>query len=154
METEEQGEGGGEGWGGWGGDGQRNRQVNAQALSKLPFSNLPFSFSPMFYFSAPNFRDAEMTIKLIISRLGQTGGRQGFEKRVNRGPSLIFYCRPKAQEKQHFGKSHFYCRRFWPGNAVTIILDSYPPSTIVGENSFHAKIQPLFSRTLSLFWRR
>ena len=36
----------GRGWGGWGGWGrhrQRNRQVNAQALSKLPFSDLPFS---------------------------------------------------------------------------------------------------------------
>ena len=32
--------------GGWGRDRQRNRQVNAQALSKLPFSKLPFSFSP------------------------------------------------------------------------------------------------------------
>ena len=32
--------------GGWGRDRQRNRQVNAQALSKLPFSNLPFIFSP------------------------------------------------------------------------------------------------------------
>ena len=44
------GDGGGEGgrWGGvWGGDRQRNRQVNAQALSKRPFSNLPFSFSPI-----------------------------------------------------------------------------------------------------------
>ena len=27
--------------GGWGRDQQRNRQVNAQALSKLPFSNYP-----------------------------------------------------------------------------------------------------------------
>ena len=64
---------------------------------------------------------------------------------------MKFYCRAKAQEKQHFGKSHFYCRRFFPGNAVTIILDNYPPSTlqgvglggrknpriIVGENSCH-----------------
>ena len=31
----------GEGSGGWGRDRQRNRQVNAQALSKLPFSKLP-----------------------------------------------------------------------------------------------------------------
>ena len=45
LKNEGKGEGGGEG-GGWGGDRQRNRQVNAQALSKLPFSNLPFSFSP------------------------------------------------------------------------------------------------------------
>ena len=33
----------GRGSGGWGGDRQRNRQVNAQALPKLPFSKLPFS---------------------------------------------------------------------------------------------------------------
>ena len=45
LEKEGKGRGGGEG-GGWGGDRQRNRQVNAQTLSKLPFSNLPFSFSP------------------------------------------------------------------------------------------------------------
>ena len=55
------------------------------------------------------------------------GVGRGFEKRVNRGPILKFYCRPKAQEKQHFGKSHFYCRRFFPGNTVTIILDKLPP---------------------------
>ena len=30
----------------WGGDRQRNRQVNAQALSKLRFSDLPFSLPP------------------------------------------------------------------------------------------------------------
>ena len=40
---------------------------------------------------------------------------------------MKFYCRPKAQEKQHFGKSHFYCHRFFPGNTVTIILDNEPP---------------------------
>ena len=42
--NQEKWEVGGEG-GGWGRDRQRSRQVNAQALSKLPFSNLPFSFS-------------------------------------------------------------------------------------------------------------
>ena len=47
LENKGKGEGGGEG-GGWGGDRRRNRQVYAQALSKLPFSNLPFSFSPSF----------------------------------------------------------------------------------------------------------
>ena len=56
----------------------------------------------------------------------------GFEKRVNRGPTLKFDCRPKPQEEQHFGKSHFYCRRFFPGNTVTIILGNYPPSTLQG----------------------
>ena len=48
------------------------------------------------------------------------------------GPTLKFDCRPKAQEKQHSGKSQIYCRRFLPGNAVTIILDNYPPSTLQG----------------------
>ena len=46
VENKGKGEGGGKG-GGWGGDRQRNRQVNAQALSKLPFSDLPFSFFPI-----------------------------------------------------------------------------------------------------------
>ena len=77
-------------------------------------------------------RDAEMTIKIIFERSSQKGVDRGFEKRVNRGPILKFYCRPKAQEKQHFGKSHFYCRHFFPGNTVTIILDNYPPSTLQG----------------------
>ena len=92
-----------------------------------------------------------MTRKLIFESSSQRGVGRGFEKRVDRGPILKLYCRPKAQEKQHFGKLHFYCRRFLPGNAVTIILDNYPPSTlqgvglggrknpriIVGENSCH-----------------
>ena len=90
-----------------------------------------------------------MTIKIIFERSSQKGG---FEKRVGRGPTLKFYCRPKEPEKQNFGKSHFYCRRFFPGNTVTIILDNYPPSTLqgvgsgggknprvtVGENSCHS----------------
>ena len=47
MENKGKGGEGGEGGegGGWGRDRQRNWQVNAQALSKLPFSKLPFSFS-------------------------------------------------------------------------------------------------------------
>ena len=68
-----------------------------------------------------------MTIKIIFERSSQKGVGRGFGKRVNRGPILKFYCRPKAQEKQHFGKSHFYCRRFFTGNTVTIILDNCPP---------------------------
>ena len=49
VEIREKGRGGERGGGGgWGGDTQRNRQINAQALSKLPFSKLlPFSFSPV-----------------------------------------------------------------------------------------------------------
>ena len=34
--------------------------------------------------------------------------------------------------KQHFGKLHVYCRRYFPGNTVTIILDNYPPSNLQG----------------------
>ena len=69
--------------------------------------------------------------KKLRGRVKRGVGR-GVEKRVNRGPILKFYGRPEAQEKQHFGKSHFYCHRFFPGNAVTIILDNCPPSTFQG----------------------
>ena len=70
-----------------------------------------------------------MTIKIIFERSSQKGGRQGVRKegQVNRGPTLKFYCRPKAQEKQHFGKLHFLLpSRFFPGRRVTIILDNVP----------------------------
>ena len=39
----------GKGVGGWGGDRQRNRQVNAQALSELPFSDIPLKKCPMLW---------------------------------------------------------------------------------------------------------
>ena len=75
-----------------------------------------------------------MTVKIIFERSSQKGGvGRGFEKRVNRGPTLKFYCRPKAQEKQHFGKLHFHCRRFSPGNIVTIVLDNYPIRELLSE---------------------
>ena len=58
-------------------------------------------------------RDAEMTTKIIFERSSpKRGVGRGLEKRVDRGPILKFYCRPKAQEKQHFGKSHFYVIAF------------------------------------------
>ena len=44
FSLENKGKRGGEG--GEGGGWDRDQQVNAQALSKLPFSELPFSFSP------------------------------------------------------------------------------------------------------------
>ena len=50
----EKGKGGGEG-GGWAGGWQRNRQVNVQALSKLPFSKPPFSFSPILHPGFPSW---------------------------------------------------------------------------------------------------
>ena len=61
------------------------------------------------------------------------GGSAGGPKRGSTGdPSWNFIVGLKHRKKQHFGKSHFYCRRFFPGNAVTIILDNYPPSTLQG----------------------
>ena len=94
-----------------------------------------------------------MTIKIIFERSSQKGGvHRGFEKRVNRGPTLKFFIAGlKHRKNSIFGKSHFYCRPFFQGNTVTIILDNYPPSTLqrvglggrkdarilVGENSCH-----------------
>ena len=76
------------------------------------------------------------------------GISRGFEKRANRGRTLKFYCWPKAQEKEHFGKSHFYCRRFFPGNTVTIILDNYPPSTLQGSDQGAVRIRELLSERI------
>ena len=95
-----------------------------------------------------------MTIKILFETSSQKGGvGRRVEKRANRGPTLKFYCRPKAQEKKldFGGKSHFFLSLFFPGSAVTITLDNDPPSTlqgvglegrknpriIVGENSCH-----------------
>ena len=50
-----------------------------------------------------------MTIKIIFERSSQKGGvGRGFGKRVNRGPILKFYCRPKTQEKQHRLESRIF----------------------------------------------
>ena len=68
-----------------------------------------------------------MTIKIIFERSSQKGGSAGGSKRGSTGdPSRNFIVGLK-QEKQHFGKSHFYCRRFFAGDTVTIILGNYPP---------------------------
>ena len=64
-----------------------------------------------------------MTIKLISERSGF--GRR-FEKRINRGPTLKFYCRPKAQEKQHFGKSQFLSSIF-PRKSSDNHFEQLPP---------------------------
>ena len=57
VENQGKREGGGGGgvWGG--GDMLRSRQVNAQALSKLPFSNLPFSFQRPWVYPYPRVSD-------------------------------------------------------------------------------------------------
>ena len=74
--------------------------------------------------------------------------QRGLEKRVDRGPTLKFYCRPKAQEKLHFGESRFYCRRFFPGNSVTITLDNYPASTPPGGWAGGVRIGELLSERI------
>ena len=67
---------------------------------------------------------------------------------------MKFYCRPKAKQKRHFGKSHFYCRRFFPGNTVTIILDNYPPSTLQGVGLGCRKNSENYCRRKLLSFRR
>ena len=58
-------------------------------------------------------RNAKMTIKIFIETSSQKGGRQGVRKEGT------------------FGKSHFYCRRFFPGNTVTMIWTMTPPCICV-----------------------
>ena len=54
-----------------------------------------------------------MTIKIIFERSSRKGVGRGFEKRVNRGPILKFYCRPNAQEKTAFWKVTFLLLAFY-----------------------------------------
>ena len=76
VENKGKGEGGGEG-GGWGGDRQRNGQVDAQALSKLPFSKLPFSFFPIL--ADPNMQNHNVSTAETFHRRALQGGQgQGF----------------------------------------------------------------------------
>ena len=72
-----------------------------------------------------------MTIKMIFARSSQKGGRQGVRKEGQQGTQLeILLSAFKSTEKNSINrKVAFYCRRFFPGNAVTIILDNFPPST-------------------------
>ena len=93
------------------------------------------------------------------------GGSAGGSKRGSTGdPPWNFIVGLKHRKKQHFGKSHFYCHRFFPGNTVTIILDNCPPSTlqglglgcrknpriIVGENYCHFGASYRTAKTASL----
>ena len=63
----------GRGWGGWGRDRQRNRQVNAQASSKLPFSKLPF-------------------IRKVWASLKFVSAKFGFTPTPRKGPKLRKNC--------------------------------------------------------------
>ena len=46
--------------------------------------------------------------KIIFERSSQKGGRQRVRQEGQQGTHLESICRLEAQEKQHFGKSHFY----------------------------------------------
>ena len=99
-------------------------------------------------------RDAEMTIKIIFDRSSQKGVGRWFEKRVNKGPTLKFYCRPnliKHRKKTAFWKVAFLLSSLFPRKCSDSIFGQLPPSTlqgvglgvrknpriIVGENSCH-----------------
>ena len=73
----------------------RNRQVNAQALSKLPFSKLPFSFFPMKLwgaFSCGNSSRPEMPAKRQ-ERLRDNNGQEAPEGGHLKGGHLKIACR-------------------------------------------------------------
>ena len=53
--------------------------------------------------------------------------RGGFEKRVNRGPTLKFDCRPKTQEKQHLGKVAFLLLSPFPRKYSDTNFGEFPP---------------------------
>ena len=93
-----------------------------------------------------------MTITIIFETSSHKGGvGRGFEKRFNRGPALNFFVGLKHRQTSILKSHIFIVVAFFPGNAVTIVLDNYPPSTlqgvgvggrknpriIVGENSYH-----------------
>ena len=116
---------------GWGGGlpckgvGVKKFVLFLESLSSLGFEGGNLGCPGNFAGMCSKIRDAEMTKKKSL-RGRVKGGSAGGSKRGSTGdPGLKFYCRPKAQEKQHFGKSHFYCRRFFPGSAVTIISGNY-----------------------------
>ena len=94
-------------------------------------------------------KNAEMTIKIIFERLRQKGGRQEVRKEGQQGPILKFYCRAKAQEKQHCGKSHFYCRRFFPRKYSDNNFGQLPPPPPSrGSDEGAVRIQELLSERI------
>ena len=75
-------------------------------LNFMPFVNLfSASINPLLGRNLEPLRGAKMTIKIFFERSGQKGGRQRVRKEGQQGLILKISCRPKAQEKQHFGKS-------------------------------------------------
>ena len=97
-------------------------------------------------------RDAEVTINIIFERSSQKGGvGKGFEKRVNRGPTLKFDCRPKAQENSFLESRIFIVvassqemqrQYFWTITPLSTLQGvglggRKNPRIIVGESSCH-----------------
>ena len=123
-------------------------------ISRKPPKSLRKKVWVQFSFPTKNppffIRDAEMTIKIFFRGRIKRGVGRGFEKRVNRGLTLKFYCRPKAQEKLHFGKSHFYCHRFFPGNAVTIPFLRTTPSPLLWRAPSFCVCRGNLARNISL----
>ena len=60
------------------------------------------------------------------------GVGRGFENWVNRGLTLKFDYRPKAQEKHHFGKLHFIVVAFFPKKYSDNNFGHLPPLNIQG----------------------
>ena len=73
-----------------------------------------------------------MMIKATFERSSRKGGWKGLRKEGQQGTHLEFYCRPKAQEKQHFGKSHFYLSSLFPRKYSDNNFGQLPPSTLQG----------------------
>ena len=84
------------------------------------------------YPKGPSLRDAETTIKIISERSSQKGGRQGGRKEGQQGTHLEILLSAQSTGKRAFWKVAFLLSSLFPGNAVTIILDNYPPSTLQG----------------------
>ena len=110
----EKGEGGGEG-GGWGGDQRRNRQVNAQVLSKLPLANYP-SVSPRTirtkqYRTIKLFQESfkVMCHQLFVIHPYLSGSLMG-----SLAKGFFFrrkFCRNCVENLWKFAKMCFYCLR-------------------------------------------
>ena len=73
-----------------------------------------------------------MTIKIILRGRVKRGGWEGLRKEGRQGTHLEIILSGKSTGKTAFWKIAFLLSTLFPGNAVTIILDNYPPSTLQG----------------------
>ena len=132
--------------------GKNHARISWESICQQDISNCPKNnvwINWVFILIVSKLRDAEMTIKIVFERSSQKGCRQRVQKEVNRGPTLKFYCRPKAQEKQLLGKSHFYCRRFFPRKYSDNNLGRLPPfHPPCGSDQGAVRIQELLSERI------